>query len=79
MSGIRRSAFRVYHLRAMSRSYKIAFILKCRTSLPVYKDLMRLSDKELDEHMMTVLRGMRTNESALIARMVLKDPTFSLN
>lgn len=69
----------VYPLIVMSRTYKIAFILKCRTSLPVYKDLMLLSDKELDEHMVTVLRSMRTNESALIARMVLKHPTFSLN
>ena len=31
----------------MSRSYKIALILKSKSSLPVYKDLAQLSDREL--------------------------------
>ena len=34
--------------RTMSRSYKIALILKSRSSLPVYRDLSKLSDRELD-------------------------------
>lgn len=63
----------------MSRSYKIALILKSRSSLPLYKDLARLSERELDEQVMALLRGMRANESAVIARMVLRQPTFSLN
>src|SRR6187402_2930902 len=36
-------------LGTMSRSYKIALILKSKSSLPVYKDLAKLSDRELDE------------------------------
>ena len=63
----------------MSRSYKIALILKSRSSLPVYKDLDKLSDRELEEHVLEMIRRMRTNESAVIARMVLRQPTFSLN
>lgn len=64
---------------AMSRSYKIALILKSKSSLPVYKDLARLSDRELDEQVESLIRRMRTNESAVIARTVLRQPTFSLN
>ena len=67
------------HNRNMSRSYKIALILKSKSSLPVYKDLAKLSDRELDEHVSAMIRRMRTNESAVIARMVLRQPTFSLN
>lgn len=63
----------------MSRNYKIALILKSRSSLPVYKDLSQLSDRELDEHVVAMLKRMRHNESAVIARMVLRTPTFSLN
>jgi hypothetical protein len=63
----------------MSRSYKIALILKSRSSLPVYKDLARLSDRELDQYVAAMIRRMRSNESAVIARMVLRQPTFSLN
>jgi hypothetical protein len=63
----------------MSRSYKIALILKSRSSLPIYRDLAKLSDRELDEQVMELIRRMRTNESATIARMVQRDPTFSLN
>jgi hypothetical protein len=63
----------------MSRTYKIALILKSRSSLPVYKDLARLSDRELDEQVLAMIKRMRTNESAVIARMVLRQPTFSLN
>ncbi|HEX2616686.1 MAG: hypothetical protein QM724_10010 [Flavobacteriales bacterium] len=63
----------------MSRSYKIALILKSRNSLPVYKDLARLSDGELDEQVRAIVRRMRVNESHVIARMVLRQPTFSLN
>lgn len=63
----------------MSRSYKIALILKSRSSLPVYRDLAKLSDRELDEQVMALIRRMRTNESATIARMVQRTPTFSLN
>jgi hypothetical protein len=63
----------------MSRSYKIALILKSRSSLPVYRDLAKLSDRELDEQVMALIRRMRTNESATIARMVQRVPTFSLN
>lgn len=63
----------------MSRSYKIALILKSKSSLPVYKDLARLSDRELDEQVENLIRRMRTNESAVIARTVLRQPTFSLN
>ena len=64
---------------AMSRSYKISLILKSRSSLPVYKDLAKLSDRELDEHVLAMIRRMRANESGVIARMVLRQPTFSLN
>lgn len=63
----------------MSRTYKISLILKSRSSLPVYIDLSKLSDRELDEHVANMIRRMRTDESAVIARMLLKDPTFSLN
>jgi hypothetical protein len=63
----------------MSRTYKIALILKSRSSLPVYKDLALLSDRELDEHVLDMIKRMRHNESAIIARMVLRQPTFSLN
>jgi hypothetical protein len=64
---------------AMSRSYKIALILKSRSSLPIYRDLAKLSDRELDEQVLALIRRMRTNESATIARMVQRNPTFSLN
>jgi hypothetical protein len=63
----------------MSRSFKIALILKSRNSLPVYKDLSKLSDRELDEQVYAIMRRMRTNESNVIARMVLRQPTFSMN
>lgn len=63
----------------MSRTYKISLILKSRSSLPVYTDLSKLSDRELDEHVASMIRRMRTDESSVIARMMLKDPTFSLN
>lgn len=63
----------------MSRAYKIALILKSRNSLPVYKDLTKLSDVELDEQVKAIVRRMRANESAVIARMSMRQPTFSLN
>ena len=63
----------------MSRVYKIALILKCRNSLPVYHDLNKLSDRELHEQVVRLIRGMRTNESSTIARMRLATPTCSLN
>ncbi|MBK6343856.1 MAG: hypothetical protein IPF41_15070 [Flavobacteriales bacterium] len=63
----------------MSRTYKIALILKSKSSLPVYKDLAKLSDRELDEQVLALISRMRTNESRVIARMVLRQPTFSLN
>ncbi len=63
----------------MSRSYKIALILKSRSSLPVYRDLSKLSERELDEHVSAMIRRMRANESSIIARMMLRQPTFSLN
>jgi len=63
----------------MSRAYKIALILKSRNSLPVYKDLSKLSDRELDEQVNAIVRRMRVNESHVIARMVLRQPTFSMN
>jgi hypothetical protein len=63
----------------MSRSYKIALILKSRSSLPLYKDLSQLSDRELDEQIMDLMRRMRANESGVIARMVLRQPAFGLN
>lgn len=63
----------------MSRAYKIALILKSKSSLPVYKDLAKLSDRELDEQVTALFSRMRANESPVIARMVLRQPTFSLN
>ncbi len=63
----------------MSRAYKIALILKSRNSLPVYKDLAKLSDVELDEQVKAIVRRMRANESSVIARMSMRQPTFSLN
>jgi len=63
----------------MSRSYKIALILKSKSSLPVYRDLAALSDRKLDEQVLAMIRRMRANESAVIARMALRQPTFSLN
>ena len=63
----------------MSRIYKISLILKCRNSLPVYHDLTKLSDRELDEQVMNMMRRMRSNESPVIARMPMRSPTFSLN
>jgi hypothetical protein len=69
----------VYLMKQMSRSYKIALILKSRSSLAVYNDLGRLSDTELDRHVQAMVSRMRRNESAVIARMVLRAPAFSLN
>ncbi|MCO6482473.1 MAG: hypothetical protein J5I62_06735 [Flavobacteriales bacterium] len=63
----------------MSRAYKIALILKSRNSLPVYADLSRLSDKELDEQVREWVRRMTVNESSVIARMPLRQATLSLN
>lgn len=63
----------------MTRSYKIAFILNSRDSLPVYRNLSELSDAELDEQILALVRKMRLNESAAIARMVMRQPTLSLN
>lgn len=66
-------------MNTMSRSIKIALILKSRNSLPVYADLSKLSEGELDEQVRAMLRRMRKDESHVIARMVLRQPTFSLN
>jgi hypothetical protein len=66
-------------MEAMSRTYKIALILKSRSSLPVYRDLSELSDRELDQHVAAMIRRMQANESQVIARMALRQPTFSLN
>lgn len=63
----------------MSRSYKIALILKSRSSLALYTDLSRLSDRELEEHVRNMVNRMRTNESHVIARMAQRQPTVSLN
>ena len=63
----------------MSRAFKIALILKSRNSLPVYTDLNQLSDRELDEQVSAMVRRMRSNEAHVIARMVLRQPTFSMN
>ena len=45
----------------------------------MYRDLEKLSDRELDEQVLEMVRKMKANESAVIARMVLRQPTFSLN
>lgn len=63
----------------MSRSYKIELILKSRSSLAVYHDLGRLSDSELERQVQAMVKRMRKNESAEIARMVLRDPAIGLN
>lgn len=63
----------------MSRSYKIALILKSRSSLPVYTDLSQLSDRELEEQVRTWVRRMAVDESKVIARMPLGNPAISLN
>ena len=63
----------------MSRTYKIALILKSRSSLAVYTDLSRLSDRELEEHVRSMVGRMRANESHVIARMALRQPSFCLN
>lgn len=63
----------------MSRSYKISLILRSRSSLPVYADLSRLTDKELDDQVRALVRRMSVNESDVIARMPLRLSTFSLN
>ncbi|MCB0795200.1 MAG: hypothetical protein KDB88_10730 [Flavobacteriales bacterium] len=63
----------------MSRALKIQLILKSRSGLPLYKDLSRMSDQELDEQVRDLLRRMRKNESATIARMRIPDPGFSVN
>ena len=65
--------------RTMSRAFKISLILNSRNSLPVYKDLTKLSDVELDDQVRAIVRRMRANESGIIARMSLRQPTFSLN
>lgn len=80
--GIPMGACNVYDVEEMlnmSRSYKIALILKSRSSLAVYTDLSRLSDRELEEHVRNMVSRMRANESHVIARMALRQPTFSLN
>lgn len=66
-----------YH--TMSRAYQIAFILKSRSSLAVYMDLSRLSDRELEDHVRRMVLRMSTDESQVIARMILRQPSFSLN
>jgi hypothetical protein len=63
----------------MSREHKIAFILKSRNSATVYSDLRTLPEQELDALLRHVVGRMRNNESAVIARMNLTRPTFSLN
>ena len=78
-AGIPLGSDRVSLLNPMSRSYKIALILKSRSSLAVYNDLGRLSDTELDRQVVAMLHRMRRNESSVIARMVLRAPAFSLN
>lgn len=65
--------------RTMLRSYKIALILKCKGSLPVYKNLEKLSDRELDEYVRTMINRLQVDESHVIARMMIRQPTFSLN
>jgi|GEM_PF-484822 len=77
--GIHHSSSSVFLLNTMSRSYKISLILKSRNSLSVYQDPNALSDAELDEQVRAMVRRMRSNESHVIARMVLRQPTFSLN
>jgi hypothetical protein len=79
VSGIRSRPRTVFRPEAMSRSYKIALIRKSCSSLPVYRDLERLTDRELDEQVVAMVRRMRVNESAEIARMVMRQPTCSLN
>lgn len=63
----------------MLRSYKIALLLKSRSSLPVYTDLSRLTDRELEEQVRAWLRRMTVDESKVIARMPLGNPAISLN
>lgn len=63
----------------MSRALKIAFILKSRYDLPVYKDLITLSDPELDEQVRALLALMHEDESAQIARMPVQGNGFGLN
>ncbi len=77
--GIPNASVIVFLPRSMSRAYKISLILKSRSSLPVYQDLTKLSDSELEEQVRVMVRRMRTNESSIIARMSLRQPTFSLN
>ncbi len=78
-TGIPSGGTLVYSLGTMSRAFKISLILKSRNSLPVYKDLAKLSDVELDDQVRAIVRRMRANESGIIARMTLRQPTFSLN
>ncbi|MBS1936311.1 MAG: hypothetical protein JSS84_00660 [Bacteroidetes bacterium] len=63
----------------MSRPYKIALILRSRSNVAVYVDLTRMSDSELEVQVQAVMRRMRRNESAVIARMVMREPTVCLN
>lgn len=49
--------------RTMSRAFKISLILKSRNGLPVYKDLAKLSDVELDDQVRAIVRRMRADES----------------
>ena len=63
----------------MSRSYKITLILQCRSSLPLYRDLSHMSDRELDEEVLELIRRMDRNDSAVIARMRLRGASLSLN
>jgi hypothetical protein len=61
----------------MSREYKIALIRRSRSSLTLYRRVDELTDRELDEQVMALVR--RSNETAVIARMELRAPTFCLN
>ena len=63
----------------MSRPYKIALILRSRSNVAVYVDLTRMSDSELEVQVQAVMRRMRRDESAVIARMVMHEPTVCLN
>ena len=45
----------------------------------MYKELEKLSHRELDEHVRTMVNRLQVDESHVIARMMIRQFTFSLN
>lgn len=66
-------------LSTMSRVQKISLILNSKSSLPLYKDLSEITDRELNREIKLIMSRLARNESAHIARMNMHDREICLN